>query len=56
MSLKKETEKIVLLQVKGLIQIFVKVRNEKKTSDIFIIHQSSFERDPKYCHWTPSIV
>ena len=30
MSLKKETEKIVLLQVKGLIQIFVKVRNEKK--------------------------
>ena len=30
MSLKKETEKIVLSQVKGLIQIIVKVGTEKK--------------------------
>ena len=35
MSLKKKTEKIVLSQVKGLIQIIVKFGTEKKTSDIF---------------------
>ena len=56
MSFKKETEKIVLLQVKGLIQIIVKFRTEKKIAHIFIIHQSSFEKGhtvlplgTKYC-------
>ena len=29
---------------------------KKKLAIFFIIHQSSFERDTKYCHWAPSIV
>ena len=44
MSFKNETEKIVLLQVKGLIQIIVKFRTEKKFVHIFIMHDSPFER------------
>ena len=35
MSFKKETEKIVLLQVKGLIQIIVKFRTEKNICACF---------------------
>ena len=38
MSFKKETEKILVLQVKGLIKIIVKFRTEKKFVHIFIIH------------------
>ena len=41
MSFKKDTEKIVLLQVKGLIHI-VKFRNKKKLHISIIRHQSSF--------------
>ena len=41
MSFKKETEKIVLLQVKGLIHIIVKFRTEEYLH-ISINHQSSF--------------
>ena len=41
MTFKKETEKIVLLQVKGLIHIIVKFRTEKYLH-ISIIHQSTF--------------
>ena len=39
---KKETEKIVLLQVKGLIQIIIKFRTGKISVDVSIIHQTSF--------------
>ena len=38
MSFKKETEKIVVLQVKRLIKIIAKFRTEKKFVHIFIIH------------------
>ena len=41
MSFKKETEKIVLLQVIGLIHIIVEFRTEKYLH-ISIIHQSTF--------------
>ena len=41
MSFKKETEKIVLLQVKGLIHIIVKFRTEKYLHNS-INHQSNF--------------
>ena len=41
MSFKKETEKIVLLQVKVLIHIIVKFRT-KKNCVFYHLHQSSF--------------
>ena len=50
----KQTEKIVSLQVKCPIQIIVKFRTEKICAHFYqlgIIHQSSFERGTKYCHW-----
>ena len=55
MSLKKETENIVFLQLKDLIHIIVKFRIKK----ICILLSSTshpFERDTttKYCHWAPS--
>ena len=57
MSFKRETEKIVLLQVKGLIHIIVKFRAEKYLH-ISIIHRSTFWEgghylilllSPKFC-------
>ena len=45
-----ETEKIVLLQLKGLIHIIVKFKT-KNNLHISIIPQSSFWEEPtKYCH------
>ena len=41
MSFKKETEKIVLLQVKGRIHIIVKFRT-KNIAYFYHFHQSSF--------------
>ena len=38
--LKKDTEKVMLLEVKGLIQIIVKFRAEKKF--VCFYHQTSF--------------
>ena len=46
--LKRRLKKIVLLQVKSLIQIIVKFRTEKKIVLIFIIHhQPSIEKGKK---------
>ena len=44
MSFKKETEKILLLQMKGLIDILFKFKT-KKNLHISIIHWSSFREE-----------
>ena len=44
MKFKKETEKIVLLQVKGLIHIIVKFRTKKKLGISIISTSHPFER------------
>ena len=47
--LKKETEKIMLSQLKGLRQIIVKLRIEKKYMNVSIIHHTSLVlRETKY--------
>ena len=56
MSFKKETEKIVLLQVKGLIQIIVKFRTEKNLCTFFyhppvILFESYFEGTQNIAMW-----
>ena len=54
-SFKKETEKIVLLQVKGLIQIIVKFRTEKYSSrygyTIFGVQYLVCARQEDVCVW-----
>ena len=50
----KQRLKRLSLQVKCPIQIIVKFRTEKICGHFYqlgIIHQSSFERGTKYCHW-----
>ena len=47
---KKETEKIVLLQVKSLIQIIIKFRTGKISVHVSIIHQTSFWAARKIVH------
>ena len=52
MSFKKETEKIVLLQVKGLIHVIVKFRTNKNLRISIMSTSHPFERGTtKYCHW-----
>ena len=40
--LKKDTEKVVLLEVKGLIQVIVKFRTEKIFTKTIVIKKGSF--------------
>ena len=53
---KKETEKILLLQVKGLIQVIVEFRTEKKLCTFLSSISHPLRRGTQYCHWAPSIV
>ena len=48
MSFKKETEKIVLLQMKGLIQIIVKFRTEKNECIHFYNPPEILLKGPQY--------
>ena len=50
---KKETEKIVLLQMKGLIQIIAKFRTEKISLHVSHHPQNILLRGMKYC--APSV-
>ena len=53
---RKETEKILLLQVKGLIQVIVEFRTEKKLCTFLSSISHPLRRGAQYCHWAPSIV
>ena len=56
MSFKKETEKIMLLQVKGLIHIIVKFRTKEDWAHFCHPPVISFFEwgTNKNCHWAPS--
>ena len=57
MSFKKETEKIMLLQVKSLIHIIVKFRTKSICAHFYHPPVILLRGEPlNICHWAPSIV
>ena len=54
--LKKGDWKNCVITREKLDRKFVKFKTEKKFVHIFIIHQSSFEKDTKYYHWARNIL